>query len=335
MKPALLAGLSAAPDIRPVDDVAAWWAFWPSLAAACQRPIDLAIASGFAADRIGWAFAGGYQAALRALDPTLTPDTLSAFCVTEDAGNKPRDIRTTFRTQPDGSLRIDGSKRWTTLGPVSSQMLIVGVMVEGEVLPDAVSDTGTGTGTVTGTDTHIVTPARPRLRVARVPSMTAGLTLHTMPATAFVPEVPHARLTMRQVQITADALLPGDGYDTCVKPFRTLEDLHVTAAVLAYLLLEARSRRWPPAFGESLVASIEGLSNLAAEDPQAAATHLPLAGALHTAHRLYDDAAPLWAAAAEDPAAQRWQRDAALFKVAGSARAQRAARAWQRLGSAG
>ena len=32
-----------------------------------------------------------------------------------------------------------------------------------------------------------------------------------------------------------------------------------------------------------------------------------------------------------DPAAQRWQRDAALFEVAASARSQRSARAWQRL----
>jgi acyl-CoA dehydrogenase len=331
MNPALRAGLSAEADIRPLNDVAAWWAVWPSLAAACRRPIDLAIASGFVADRIGWAFAGGYQAALRALDPTLTPDTLSAFCVTEEAGNRPRDIRTTFRTQPDGSLRIDGSKRWTTLGPVSSQLLIVGVMADGEDLPDAGSASDTRTATRTDTDP----PARPRLRVARVPSTATGLTLHAMPMTAFVPEVPHARLTLQQVHVNADELLPGDGYETCVKPFRTLEDLHVTAAVLAYLLLEARARRWPAAFCESLAAAIDGLSSLAGEDPQAAETHLVLAGALHTAHRLYDDAAPLWAAAADDPAAQRWQRDAALFKVAGSARAQRAARAWQGLGGAG
>ena len=77
----------------------------------------LAIAGGFAADRVGWAFASGYQAALRALVPGLSHDTLAAFCVTEAEGNRPRDIRTTIVPQPDGTLRIDGSKRWTTLGP--------------------------------------------------------------------------------------------------------------------------------------------------------------------------------------------------------------------------
>jgi hypothetical protein len=35
--------------------------------------------------------------------------------------------------------------------------------------------------------------------------------------------------------------------------------------------------------------------------------------------------------AGDDPAAQRWARDAALFSVAESARSQRAARAWERL----
>ena len=74
------------------------------------------------------------------------------------------------------------------------------------------------------------------------------------------------------------------------------------------------------------------MSQLAAEDSRAASTHIALAGALRIAHRLYADAVPLWAAAGDDPAAQRWQRDAALFEVAGSARAQRTERAWERIG---
>jgi hypothetical protein len=53
------------------------------------------------------------------------------------------------------------------------------------------------------------------------------------------------------------------------------------------------------------------------------------------AHELYGQASALWAAADDDPAARRWARDTALFDVAGTARQQRAARAWQRLGQAG
>ena len=68
-----------------------------------------------------------------------------------------------------------------------------------------------------------------------------------MPPTRFVPEVPHAQVLMQDLRVSASALLPHDGYDAYVKPFRTIEDLHVTLAVLAYLLREARVRHWPAA----------------------------------------------------------------------------------------
>jgi len=307
MNPALIACLLAPPQPRQIDDVADWWQVWRSVNAAGAGPAALAMAGGFAADRVGWAFASGYQAALHALLPDLPHDTLAAFCVTEAEGNRPRDIRTTIAPQPDGTLRIDGAKRWTTLGPASTLLLIVGA------LPAPAGATG------------------PVLRVARVPVPTPGLVLQPMPATRFVPEVPHAEVLMQDLRVSAGSLLPGDGYDAYVKPFRTIEDLHVTLAALAYLLREARARRWPAAFTEELAATLSLLSQLASEDARAASTHIALAGALRLAHRLYADALPLWVAAGDDTAAQRWQRDVALFEVAGSARAQRAERAWERL----
>ena len=301
--------LLAAPQARAINDVDDWWQVWLALHTTHASPVSLAIAGGFAADRVGWAFASGYQAALRALIPDLPLDTLAAFCVTEAEGNRPRHIRTTMAPQPDGTLRIDGAKRWTTLGPSSTLLLIVGA------LPPPAEAT------------------RPMLKVARVPVPTPGLVLQPMPPTRFVPEVPHAQVLMHDVRVRADALLPRDGYDGYVKPFRTIEDLHVTLAVLAYLLREGRVRRWPPAFNEQVVAAISVLVQLAREDAGAASTHVALAGALRIAHRLYADASLLWAASGDDAAAQRWQRDAPLFEVAGAAREQRAARAWERLGA--
>jgi len=310
MNPALVSCLQSLPQARTITEVADWWRVWRSLGSLDTDPAVLAVAGGFAADRVGWAFASGYQAALRALVPDLPLDTLAALCVTEAEGNRPRHIRTTIVPQPDGTLRIDGAKRWTTLGPTSTLLLIVGALAA----PPGVS--------------------KPVLRVARVPVPAPGLVLQAMPPTRFVPEVPHAQVLMQDVRVSADALLPHDGYDAYVKPFRTIEDLHVTLAVLAYLLREGRARRWPAAFNEELVAALSLLSQLAGEDARAAATHIALAGALRIAHRLYAEASPLWAAAGDDPAARRWQRDAALFEVAGSAREQRAERAWQRLGAA-
>jgi len=308
MDPALRRCLTAPPQAMSIVDVAGWWSqVWLSVDSPGASPAALAVASGFAADRVGWAFAGGYQAALRALLPDLPHDVLVALCVTEADGNRPRDIRTTIAPQPDGTLRIDGAKRWTTLGPNSTLLLVVGT------LPALVDAT------------------RPQLRVARVPAATPGVALQPMPPTRFVPEVPHAQVMLHDVCVGADALLPHDGYDACVKPFRTIEDVHVTLAVLAYLLREGRARHWPAAFDERVVAAIALLMHLATEDPRAAPTHIALAGALRIAHRLYADAYPLWDGAGDDPAAQRWRRDMPLLEVASVAREQRAARAWERL----
>jgi hypothetical protein len=302
--------LRAPTDVPERSSVSQWWPRWRDGAALAQGSASMALLGGFDADRVGWAFAAGYQAALRALLPTLPADTVAAFCVTEEGGNRPRHIATRITAAAGGGWVVDGAKRWTTLGPASNLLLVVGALAE------------------PGGD------GRPQLRVARVPAGTPGLQLLPMPETRFVPEVPHARVQLQGVALEADALLPGDGYEAYVKPFRSIEDTHVTLAVLAYLLREARTRGWPAAFAERLCAALALLADLAESPSAAPAVHLALAGALALAHDLYAEAGRLWALQPDEPAAQRWQRDAALFAVASSARTQRAARAWERLQAA-
>ena len=305
MSPALDACLRAATEVPAQASVAAWWPRWRDGAARADTPAAQALLGGFDADRVGWAFASGYQAALRALLPELPIAAVAAFCVTEESGNRPRDIRTRIQPLADGRVAIDGAKRWTTLGPHSSLLLVVGA------LP--------GDG------------PRPQLKLARVATGTPGMQLLPMPETRFVPEVPHARVQLDGVVVDADALLPGDGYERYVKPFRSIEDIHVTLAVLAYLLREARQRAWPRGFAERLCAALVTLVALSEAAADAPTTHVALAGTLAQAHALYEEAGTLWAQCGDDPAAQRWRRDAALFAVAGTARSQRAARAWERL----
>lgn len=293
----------------PCDDVQAWWLRWCALPAGTP-PATLALRGGAAADRVGWAFAAGYQAALRALHPALPHAAIAALCVTEDGGNRPRDIQTTFRPLPGGGVRIDGRKRWATLGPAAGVLLVVGRVDDG-----------------TGAD-----EPRPRLQVAAVPGDTPGLVLTPMPALGMVPEVPHATLRLDGVEAGPQALLEGDGYERVVKPFRTIEDAHVTLAVLAHLLRQARCRGWPAALGERLAAAVVALHALATGDPRSAAVHVALAGALQLARQLHAEAGEQWARTPDDPAARRWQRDAPLFGVAAGAREQRARRAWEQLG---
>ena len=72
-----------------------------------------------------------------------------------------------------------------------------------------------------------------------------------MPATKFVPEVPHAQLRFENLRIRESDILPGDGYDQYVKPFRTVEDIHVQAAVLSYLMREGQRLSWPQGWLEA------------------------------------------------------------------------------------
>lgn len=296
--------------VAALEHVDQWWPVHRALAARHRAPFALSVAGGLAADRAGWAFASAYQAALRALVPGLPDDLVAAFCVTEATGNRPRDIHTVFRDAGDGRLAITGAKRWSTLGPGSTLLLIVGQ-----------------------TDPAADAPAaRSTLKVAPVPASAPGVVVEPMPPTAFVPEVPHARIRLEGAQVPADSLLPGDGYDRYVKPFRTIEDTHINAALTAWLLREARVRGWPPAFAERLLAALAALERVSTMAPASPACHLTLTGTLDWCQRLYAEAGPLWEGCGDPAAAARWTRDAALFGLASTIREQRALRAWERIG---
>ncbi|PPE73739.1 acyl-CoA dehydrogenase [Solimonas fluminis] len=297
----LLAGSCEVPHCASTAD---WWP--RHLARSRETPDTLAqaILGGHFADRVGWAFASAYQAALRALVPDLPADTVAALCVTEKEGNAPRAIRSELR-----GGRLNGSKRWTTLGPEGQLFLVV---ARDASVPSEV----------------------PALRVLRVHAGQPGVQVDPMPPTPFVPEVPHASLRFGNVEVAESAVLPGDGYLRYVKPFRTVEDLHVQAAVLAYLVREARRLAWPRAWIESAVAQLLSLEAIARLPPLSSATHIALAGALAGVTQRVAEADRYWLATGEDEAAVRWRRDRALFDVAAAQRDKRRERAWERLAPA-
>jgi len=296
--------LQAPPRTHACGAVGDWWPRWLALAARYRSSIDRAIAGGRDADRLGWAFAAGYQAALRALVPTLPDDVLAALCVTEAEGNHPKAIRTSLSADGTG-FRVQGEKRWTTLGPDGGLFIVIA------------REAGSP-------------EERPSLKAVLLRSGTAGLSVLPMPPTRFVPEVPHARIRLEGVRVEADALLAGDAYERYVKPFRTVEDIHVHAATLAYLLAEARARSWPAGWVERAAAALCALARLATLDPLAPATHIALAGALAIGRDLIEEAVRHWAERDDEPA-RRWQRDRELLGVAGSAREQRLAAAWRKV----
>ncbi|HEX5678362.1 MAG TPA: acyl-CoA dehydrogenase family protein [Alcanivorax sp.] len=294
-------------EIPAPDGLQAWCEQWRGLAAECHDPVGLALRGGFAADRVGWAFAAGYQSALRQLiqvnGGTVEDHELLALCATEAAGNRPRNIETRLVDNGAGGITVTGRKTWTTLGSACTGLLVVG-RVDGE------SD-------------------RPALKIAKVNSHAHGVSLVEKPPLDFVPEVPHVAAVFDGA--VPDAVLSGDGYSDFVKPFRTVEDTFIALAVQAWLVREGRARQWPASFLESLTASLVGLAAVAAQPADAPTTHIALAGALGSANDLYRQADELWAGE-QDAAAERWRRDRPLFQVAGKPRALRAQRAWETVG---
>jgi len=287
------------PHLHATESLVAWWDATAPQRSAWTTPIDRAIAGGACADRVGFAFAAGYAEALRALLPSAPQDSINALCASEEGGNHPRAIQTRLEPVDGGGYVLTGNKRWATMASAAQSLLVVAS---------------------TGTDST----GKNRLRVVRVPAGAAGVRIEAS-VTPFVPEIPHARVTLDRVAVSEADLLPGDGYDDYLKPFRTIEDLHVHAALLGYLIAVARRHGFPHDTVERLLAITIATRALAAADPKSTTTHLALAGLLHLATECTTELEHLWQPGAERT---RWDRDRVLLQVAGTARAARRDRAW-------
>lgn len=283
----LVAALVAASPAT-AETLPAWWEATRAARDRATTPMDRALVGGAHADRIGFAFAAGYAEALRALVPGL--DGIAALCATEEGGAHPRAIRTTL-----ASGRLTGKKKWATGATAASWLLVV-------------ASTGTSAD------------GKNQLRVVRVATTAPGVRMQAMPA-PFVPEIPHAELELDHVAVRDADVLPGDGYDDYLKPFRTVEDLHVHAALAGYVIGVARRHGWH-ALVERALAIALATRELARGDAKRETTHLALAGVLDLAGRLVADLETAWAAA-PDAEWQRWQRDRPLLVVAGKARTAR------------
>ncbi|MFZ5476789.1 MAG: acyl-CoA dehydrogenase [Myxococcota bacterium] len=263
--------------------------------AGVAEPADRAILGGVTSDRLGHAFAAGYAAALARLagDPAAT-----SLCVTEEGGAHPRAIRTTL--SPEGRLR--GAKAWSTLAGDADVLLVAASVGERD--------------------------GRNELRVARVAADAPGVMRTPMPATPFAPEIGHWRVTFADAPVLD--VLPGDGWERYVRPFRTVEDAHVCLATAAYLVGVARAYGWPRDSAERLVADVVLLRAIAGLAPDEPAVHVALAGAIAGLRERVVATDGLWASVDPEEAA-RWRRDVALLQVADRARAKRAEVAWGRL----
>lgn len=290
--------LAASPPApTPYPDAGAWWRDHLARTASFAAPIDRAITGALAVDRVAWAFAGGYVAALQQLVPSMPRDAYGSLAATEEGGAHPRAIQTTLE---DGRLR--GHKRWVTMPNGASGIFFVVARTPG------------------------LDPAgRPRLVLVRVKADAPGARV-TASSAEIVPEIQHGTLDL-DVAVAASDVLPGDGYADYLKPFRTVEDLHVHGAIAALALALAHRADAPHEPRERLLAVLPTIRALALGDPRLPALHLALAGVLAIVEEAVHALEPSFERL-DAPTFEAWKRDRALFSVAAKARAARREAAW-------
>lgn len=251
---------------------------------------ELAMLGGRLAATPGLAFLAGYQAALRALVP-LAPQGIGAFCVTEQRSNKPADIHTRL---VDG--QITGHKDFVIAGS-AAQWLIV--LARNDLAEQA-----------------------PCLSAVLVSTDNPNITLQTGPALAMLPDISHGSVQFRQVHCQ---VLSGDGWDDYSKPFRSLEDGHVLAALCAWLYGQSLLDQWPQELQLQLIAVLAGLKETLAQPNKDVTSHLLLAAQLAQFSGLQTQVNHALSTHSSQSTAQAWKRDKAILTIASSARARRLA----------
>ncbi|MBL8602287.1 MAG: acyl-CoA dehydrogenase family protein [Myxococcales bacterium] len=296
----LSALLSSARALGPLaphpHDLDAWWRDaeprWPEGAESVAR----AFLAGAHADRLAFAFAGGYEAALGRLDPSLTARGFAALCASEARGAHPRAIESTLVDCGD-HWRLDGEKRFISGGPLAATLLVIATV-------------GTRDG-------------RPALKAAVLDRDTPGVTLTEALALPMVPELPHCGARFEAVRVSAHQLRAGDAYTEVLKPFRTLEDLHVWAAALG-LAFRCLNGRDPEGRARARLAEcLATLTALGREDPNDRGVHVVMAALWPRTREALE---ALFHGVEGEPGA-RLRRDLGLLRVADKARTARDAAA--------
>ncbi len=265
-----------------------------------------AVRGGAAADRLGFAFVAGYFAALDAMGPGIRRGRTTCLAATEVAGVHPRAIETTLAHRAGIGLCLRGQKTFVTLAPLADDLLVV-------ARREAVDDAG-----------------RKQLVAVRIPADRDGVRIEARPPTAFAPEVPHARVLLEDVVVDAGEVLPGDGWDDWLKPFRTVEDVHVLASTAGYLLSVAAQAGLAARVASDLATVVATALTIEREGWSSAGGHVALEGAFGTARAALGHLVP----ALPDELARerkRLERDAPLLAIAESARQRRTAVALSRL----
>lgn len=294
-------GSPATPELATLSE---WKALFDDAVSGFGTPVDRAVIGGFLADRTAYAFAAGYESGLRRLVPALPEKTIVSLCVTEDKGGHPSTIRTSLQEPPEPGAPciVSGSKKFITMANEAELLLVAA-------------------------STGVTAEGKNRIRMVLVNRTAPGVEISVMTGLPFVPEISHGTVVFRDVPVDESSLLPGDGYSDYIRPFRTIEDLHVFAAIAGFIYGTASRYRWPREIREETAALIVCTRTLALDNPSSPAVHIALGGLHRQIISLLEKTAACWEMVDEKTRAA-WTRDRALLTVAETARRKRLETAW-------
>lgn len=256
-----------------------------------------AVESGAHAGQLAFAFAGGYQAAIRRLLPSLAPDAFVALLLSEGKRQRPDELLTTLTPTGDGNHFLSGEKSYVMAGAAADFLLVVarqGVVADGRACSAMIL----------------------------LPALAAGIAHEARHEAIILPALPHGRARFERVDVSPEMILPGDGWTRYAKPFRTIEDIHVSAAIAAHLAVHAIRRGFPQGLVASLAACLSRLAECAYADVNDAAAHVLLAAAERELQQVCLQANEL-VKNDDDGFARDWRANFSITALAVPARAKR------------
>lgn len=245
---------------------------------------------------IGQSFAIAYRCALQVLLPSLDSSKWAALCVTEKAGNHPKQITTSLAH----SGKLSGVKSFVSMADRATQFIVIAKRVD--------------------------TPHD--LKAVLVSAGQSGVMVNVFPAMSFIPEVGHGELLLTD---TEGIELEGDGHNDYSRVFRFLEDSHVLLAFSCLMLSHSLRHELPFELVQRLLRFVHSCRLLTHEE--GAVGDLLLAELFADFERLIMMFERNFKQLPND-FVQQWLRDKKIFSLATKARSARTEKAQAELLSA-
>jgi acyl-CoA dehydrogenase len=274
-------------DHRPTN-IKDWIEHHQKIPENSENSFEKAVFSGFSSSQLSFAFLSGYEAACY----FISKKRLSCVCVTENTKGSPsKSINTRITKIDENFSTLKGEKSFVTFGEHCKYLLIFAKDDEGVV------------------------------RCVLLNSNQQGIEFESpVKKLNFLNEIPHSKIKL-DLKISNEWILKGDGYIHYLKPFRTIEDIHVFGSFLGYFIRVGRLSHWSENLLIKMLKLIILLNNLIQFNLLSPVNHL-LLNEIHEEFKIIlEQISTLEFHNKEEK--QFFLRDKMIFKVSDSIREQR------------